>query len=315
MNDFLKVSNLRLFYRTGDTVVKAVNDVSFKIALPGQALAIIGESGCGKSSIGLALLRLLPGNVAEFAGSASLNGREMLSNPETDFSNEFRWKKLSWVPQNTKGSLDPRYTINNHFEELFEIHKVPHSQRNTADLLNSVGLSAVTGRSIPDRLSGGEIQRACIALALALNPDLLILDEPTSALDPSLKGQIISLLAILKIKRGASYIFITHDIHQASALCEDFIVLYAGQVIEKGRREAVLNNPIHPYTKNLLECVEFNTDGAPPKYIPGEPPRLNDLPSGCPFRPRCSHANVECQGDSPPLEDRGGGHYAACFKF
>ncbi|MDV2989225.1 MAG: ATP-binding cassette domain-containing protein [Dehalogenimonas sp.] len=234
--------------------------------------------------------------------------------PESEFTRKIRWKKLAWVPQNTKGSLDPRYSINDHFEELFQIHNVPDALHNTAELLDSVGLSSSIRWSIPDRLSGGEIQRSCIALALALSPSLLILDEPTSALDPSLKGQIIALLGTLKTQRDASYLFITHDIHQAISLCEEFIVLYAGHIMEQGSRESVFNNPIHPYTKKLLECVSFNIASAPPKYITGEPPRLGDLPPGCPFWPRCEKADAECKASLPLLEDKGSGHYAACFK-
>jgi oligopeptide/dipeptide ABC transporter ATP-binding protein len=178
--------------------------------------------------------------------------------------------------------------------------------------MSMVGLAAGKADAIPDRLSGGEIQRACIALAIALKPDLVILDEPTSALDASLKGQIISLLKDLKQQFASSYLFITHDINQASSICENFAVLYAGRIVEKGSREAVLESPRHPYTRKLLECVEIGRLANTPAFIRGEPPILQALPTGCSFHPRCDLAMTICREKIPALEDRAGGHFAAC---
>ncbi len=314
MDEFLKVENLKLHYRTAAGVVRAVDGVSLEIEKAGQALALIGESGCGKTSVGLALLRLLPNNVNEFSGRVWLDGQNVLSLPEEDFRRRLRWKKIAWVPQNTKGSLDPFYKIEVLFKEVLKTHDLPASENDILQLLSTVGLSPEKAEAIPDRLSGGEIQRACIALAVALKPSLIILDEPTSALDPSLKGQILSLLDDLKRRFSCSYIFITHDIHQASTICERFAVLYAGRVVEKGSREEVLEAPLHPYTRKLLECVALYRTGSGPMFIPGEPPDLRQLPSGCPFAPRCEYAMPVCLVQRPDLIERSQGRFFACHR-
>jgi oligopeptide/dipeptide ABC transporter ATP-binding protein len=314
MKEFVNVSHLKLFYKTTNGIVKAANDVSLEIERPGQALALIGESGCGKSSVGLALLRLLPNNVSEFSGKMWMENNELFSLTESVFRKNYRWKIISWVPQNTKGSLDPIYKIQIQFEEILKTHGVEFTNEEIKQLLWTVGLSWEKASAIPDRLSGGEIQRACIALAIALKPPLIILDEPTSALDPSLKGQIISLLIDLKQIYSSSYIFITHDITQASTVCEWFAVQYAGRIVEKGRREDIINKPFHPYTRKLLDCITLFASSKGPKYIPGEPPDLKELPSGCPFYPRCEESGPECIKSYPHLIDRGKGHFVACHK-
>jgi peptide/nickel transport system ATP-binding protein len=205
------------------------------------------------------------------------------------------------------------YRIEAQFKEIFNSHSIRVATDEVHRLFRTVGLSPEKGKVIPDRLSGGEIQRACIAMAIALKPSLIILDEPTSALDPSLKGQIISLLGDLKKEYSSSYIFITHDINQASSVCEWFAVLYAGKIVERGRRKDVLQSPLHPYTRKLLDCVAVFSSIKGPKYIHGEPPDLSELPKGCSFFPRCETAVPECREKEPVLEDKGGGHLVACY--
>ena len=308
----LEVSHLRMFYRSGGKDVRAVDDISFDIQKPGQALAIVGESGCGKSSLGLALLKLLPQNVSEFSGRVYLENQELLSLPAAEFNRKVRWKKIAWVPQRIGSALNPIFRVGGQIEETLKVHRVPNSREEMLKLLKVVGLSSDKAGVIPDQLSGGEQQRVCIAKAIALKPRLIILDEPTSALDPSLRGQIISLLEKLKREFSCSYIFITHDIVQASSICEFFAVIYAGRIVEKGTREDVLNSPVHPYTQKLLDCIMlFGADRAI-KYIPGEPPDLKALPKGCCFQPRCEKVGPGCKEKAPLLEDRGGGHFVAC---
>lgn len=312
---FLKVENLTMFYQLGGKVVRAVDDVSFEIVKPGQALAVVGESGCGKSSLGLSLLRLLPRNVAKFSGRVFLDGQELLSLPEARFHRQIRWKKIAWVPQKISSAFNPVFRIGNQIEEEpLKVHKIKNPKEEMARLLRMVGLSLDVARKIPDQLSGGEQQRVLIARAIALKPALIILDEPTSALDPSLRGQIISLLERLKKDFSCSYIFITHDIVQASSICEFFAVFYAGKIVEKGSREDVLKNPLHPYTKKLLDCIMLFGADKEIKYIPGEPPDLRSLPEGCRFRPRCSELGINCRDEDPQLEDKGSGHFVACHK-
>lgn len=312
MTEFFRTVDLTLHYRTRGGIISAVDGVSFEINYRGQALALIGESGCGKSSVGLALLRLLPVNTSEFSGSVCFDGCELTTLNNEEFRRNYRWKKIAWVPQNTKSSLDPYFTIEAQFKELFEAHGIQNAAEETGRLLSVVGLSRDKGGSIPDRLSGGEIQRASIALAFALSPALVILDEPTSALDPSLKGQIISLLISLKKELSTSYLFITHDIAQAAAVCDHFIVLYAGKIVEKGTREQILDTPLHPYTQKLLECISLFHQNEELAYIPGEPPDLKQSAPGCSFGPRCHRAEKACLEDVPVLFDTGEGHFVAC---
>ncbi|WP_065128870.1 ABC transporter ATP-binding protein [Dehalogenimonas alkenigignens] len=312
MTEFLRTAGLTVHYRTPGGIIRAVDGVSFEISQPGQALALIGESGCGKSSAGLALLRLLPGNTSEFSGSIRFEGCDLTTLNNEDFRRSYRWKKIAWVPQNTKSSLDPYFSIEAQFKELFEAHGIRNAAEKISRLLATVGLSKEKCGSIPDRLSGGEIQRACIALAFALEPALVILDEPTSALDPSLKGQIISLLISLKKELSTSYLFITHDIAQAAAVCDYFIVLYAGKIVEKGTREQILKTPLHPYTRKLLECISLSHQGEGVAYIPGEPPDLKGSNSGCSFAPRCDQSEAACLKGVPVLDETEEGHFVAC---
>ena len=313
-NNFLEVRNLKMFYGLRRETVKAVDGVSFSIKKPGQALAVVGESGCGKSSLGLALLRLLPKNVSEFSGQVLLDGEELLSLPEAKFHRDFRWKKIAWVPQKIGSAFNPVFRIGSQIEETLKVHKVPNRRQELERLMKAVGLSLDKTEAIPDQLSGGEQQRVCLAIAIALRPSLVILDEPTSALDPSLRGQIISLLGGLKNDFSCSYIFITHDIIQASSICEFFAVFYAGQIVEGGKKEDILRNPLHPYTKQLLDCILIFGGDKGPRYIKGEPPDLKRLPSGCRFYPRCSEAMPACQTQEHKLEDKGSGHFVACHK-
>lgn len=310
----LKVNNLKMFYRSGSKDVRAVDDISFDIENPGQALAIVGESGCGKSSLGLALLRLLPQNVSEFSGRVYLENQELFSLSEAKFHREIRWKKIAWVPQRIASALNPIFKVGSQIEETLKVHRVPNPREEMLQLLKVVGLSSDKVGAIPDQLSGGEQQRVCIAKAIALKPRLIILDEPTSALDPSLRGQIISLLENLKKDFSCSYIFITHDIIQASSICEFFAVIYAGHIVERGTREDVLKSPLHPYTQKLLDCIMLFGADREIKYIPGEPPDLKALPMGCCFRPRCERYGPGCKEEAPLLEDKGGGHFVACHK-
>ena len=314
MNSYFEAKDLILHYDTSNGRLKAVDKVNIEIPNPGQSTAIVGESGCGKSSIASLLLRLLPNNTKTASGIASLDGQEFLNIREEDFRKYFRWKQIAWVPQNTKASLDPLLTLEGHFKELYNLHRVPYNNSMIKELLARVGLSQDVGLAIPDHLSGGEIQRACLAMAIMLNPSLIILDEPTSSLDPSLKGQITILLDELRTDNKTSFLYITHDVFQARFICDYITIIYAGKVVESGHRDIVFNNPVHPYSRALLECARNDEQATKPVYIVGEPPVLHKLPPGCAFKSRCNFASEECSRFNGNIVEIEPGHFVACLK-
>lgn len=315
---FLKVEDLRMAYSTRAGKVLAVNNVSFQIKERGSALAIVGESGCGKSSLALALQNLTTDNVCELSGKVLLEGEDLFSLKRSELNKRIRWKKISWVRQNPTSSLNPVYTIGAQIREVLRVcgaGRIKNVKSEEARLLDMVGLLAEDGRKYPFQLSGGMQQRACIAVALALNPSLVILDEPTSALDVSRQGAIINLLTEFKKGFSCSYIFITHDIILANQICDFFVVMYAGRIVEFGASEQILKNPLHPYTKALLNCIPTLAGERKIGFIPGEPPDLHKVRSGCPFRFREAIACKQCGEKEIELRDIGDGHLVACHLY
>lgn len=312
---FLRVENLHLTYSGERGKIPAVNNVSFEMVKPGDTLAVVGESGCGKSSLALAIQRLLPNNVCKFTGKVWLEGEDIFSLSQRELNQRIRWKKISWVRQNPAGSLNPVSTVGGQIRETLQVHGVKNVKEEEARLLTIVGLLASDGKKYPHQLSGGMQQRACIAIALALHPSLVILDEPTSALDVSRQGAIINLLMGLKRDFSCSYIFITHDITLGKQIADFFAVMYAGRIVEYGSAEDVLRYPLHPYTKALLDCIPALESGKKIGLIPGEPPDLSEACIGCPFRFRPAIACEKCGEKEIELRDTGGGHFVACHLY
>lgn len=311
---FLEVKNLTLAYKQGPKKVFAVNDVSLTIEHAGQALAVVGESGCGKSSLAKAILQILPNNIAEFSGEVLLEGKDVRTMSVAQLRKSIWWKKISWVPQDAMNMFNPVYKVGQQIEETLMVHGVAKEKRRdeTLRLLRLVGLGEHDADKYPHEFSGGMLQRAAIALALALNPSLVILDEPTSALDVSLQGGIINLLQELKEKFNLSYIFITHDIVLATKLCDSFAVLYGGRIAEYGTREAVIENPMHKYTQALLDCVPTFDVDQNMTAIPGEPPHMLDVKNACPFADRPAIRCDNCRESEPPtLVEVETGHWVA----
>lgn len=309
---FFEARKLTLSYKKGDGVVRAVQNVSFKIPRRGQALAIVGESGCGKTSLSRAIQRLIPDNVSELSGSVRLNGEDIFDLSMSDFRKRIRWKQIAWVPQNVTDALDPMMRVGSQMNELLRVHGGGESSdKEVRRLLEVVGLTANDVDQYPFQLSGGMQQRVLVAMALSLNPSLVILDEPTSALDVSRQGQIIELLEGLKKEFSTSYILITHNIGVARAFCDIFAVMYAGRIVEFGATEEVITNPLHSYTQKLLECVP-TLDSGSLAFIPGEPPDLTNDSGGCPFRFRSAVACEACSDVEPELKQVGENHFVAC---
>ncbi len=301
----LEVENLNLHYRTVEGAVRAVDDVSFTIE-KGHTLAIVGESGCGKTSTASAILRLLPKNVARYDGSVRLDGQDVMKLGDEEFRKNVRWQGISMVFQGAMNALNPTARVGKQVAEPLEIHlnaKDEEAMARAREALRSVGLPEYVERSYPHELSGGMKQRVIIAMALILRPGLVILDEPTSALDVMTQTNIINLLKRLQREEDLSYIFITHDLSLASELADELSIMYAGQIREIGPAEGIYGNPKHPYTQALLKSVPILRSSESPVSIPGVPPSLIEPPSACRFHPRCFVSFEECGWRAQELTD------------
>lgn len=311
----LTVKGLELHYRTSRGSLRAVDKTSFSLE-KGEALGLVGESGSGKSSLGAALLRMLPNNVALYQGSVIFDGMDVMELSNEQFRRQIRWKTLSMVFQGAMNALNPVLKVGPQIGETL-VQEGAFSkadvQSTVEDLLELVGLPKEVFRRYPHELSGGMKQRAVIAMALLHNPALVILDEPTSALDVSLQAQITNLLKRLKRDLNLSLIFITHDIALASDLCDHIGVVYGGQLVELGSIEKVLEEPQHPYTQKLLASLPRLFSDSVPEFIPGTPPDLVEPPSGCRFHPRCPYVFDQCSKEAPTLYEIGPQQSVRCW--
>jgi len=297
----LNVNNLHLSYRTERAILTAVDGVSFTVET-GETLGIVGESGAGKSSLALALMRILPLNVVTYDGVIVLEEINCLRLNDEEFRKQVRWHRMAMVFQGAMDSLHPVIRVENQVAEPLLLQAGINRQQAYATarrLLEMVLLPSDVFSRYPHELSGGMRQRVMIATALVLNPKLLILDEPTSALDVMIQAQIMNLLKRLKRELGLSILFITHDLALASDLCDTIAVMYAGEIIEQGSAEEVLIEPGHPYTQKLLASIPKLTADTTPEFISGAPPDMTALPQGCRFQTRCPHAWEQCRREHP----------------
>jgi|YelNatPaOPRAMG01_1025707.scaffolds.fasta_scaffold00243_13 peptide/nickel transport system ATP-binding protein len=311
----LKVKDLNISYRTKKGEVKAVNGVNFEVKR-GETLAIVGESGCGKSSLGRGLIRLFPRNIKSVDGEIIINDKNILALTEDTFRKEILWREISMVFQGAMNSLNPVLKVIYQVAEPLMVHYGIDREsafKRGKEILSLVGISEAFAERYPFELSGGMKQRAVIAMALITNPKIIILDEPTSALDIITQENIINLLKALKSELGLSFIFITHDIALTSELADIMAVMYAGEIVEISPVEEFYNNPSHIYTKLLLESVPTLKEDKDLKSIPGSPPSLINLPKGCRFHPRCPFAMDICKTKEPPIFRVSGNHFAKCY--
>jgi len=315
MKNLLEVEDLRVEYR-GRPIV---DGVGFSLS-SGESLGLAGESGCGKTTTALALMKLLPDGLSQ-SGSIELRpeGAEepIRIGKRTEVGMQVvRWRHISLVFQGAMNSLDPVKKIDFQIDEVIRLHEKGVSGREVkeriADLLSTVGLTPKLGTRYPHQLSGGQRQRVMIALALACRPSVVIADEPTTALDVVMQAQVLELLEKLRRELGLAMILITHDLAVLAETCDRIAVMYAGRIVETGTIEDVFSNPQHPYTKLLLDSLPVigGTRGlAPP--IPGGPPDPGNPPEGCAFRPRCPYSEDRCLA-VPDLREVGKDHAAAC---
>jgi peptide/nickel transport system ATP-binding protein len=329
----LSIRDLSIAYQARRGQVKAVRNISFDVRR-GEALALIGESGSGKTTIGLGLMHLLPTTAKVVSGNAIYRYRVNGSGPvgrETDVLSlkgnglrQFRWRECAMVFQSALNAFNPVLRISEHFADTAKAHGYLAGYRDTAalrerslQLLSMVRLdSQRVWRSFPHELSGGMRQRVLIALALLLEPQLLILDEPTTALDILTQRNIMDVLKELREKLGFSMLFISHDLALAAELADRVATIYAGQIIEIGDVRTIFQRPYHPYTIGLIKAVPTLTDDKDNLVsIPGSPPDLIQLPTGCKFHPRCPLADEHCRRDEPGLIEVESGHQAACWHW
>ncbi len=322
MSAILKVSNLSVEYITRRGMVKAVRNVSLEL-YPGETLAIMGESGSGKTTLALAIMKLLPpsGRIREGSVIFRSDGKEIdiVKLSENDLR-KFRWKEIAMVFQAAQNSFNPLITIWEHIKDTFKDHDVKISKQEMLSraekLMELVQLeSKRVLNSYPHELSGGMKQRTLIALALLLDPKVLILDEPTTALDILTQRNVLELLKKIKNELKLSMILISHDLAIAAELADRVATFYAGSLIELGNVWEMFYNPKHPYTKGLISSVPTVSKDKQLFSIPGSPPDLVKLPEGCKFHPRCEYAKDLCKKEEPSLETVKDDHVVACWRW
>jgi oligopeptide/dipeptide ABC transporter ATP-binding protein len=310
----LVVENLRTYFTLDSGVVKAVDGVSFHLD-DGEALGIAGESGCGKTTTALSLVRLLPANARIVGGSVKLFGIDLVPKSQNALR-RYRWREIAIVFQGAMNALNPVRRIGDQIAEpLTERLSVPsrEARARARDLLELVGIPRARARAYPHELSGGMRQRAMIAMALACDPAVIIGDEPTTALDVMVQAQILELLERLRSELGLSLILITHDLSVIAETCDRVLVMYAGRVAEEGAVGVVFRTPRHPYTTKLLGAFpNIHADRRTLDVIAGQPPDLRNPPSGCPFHPRCPMARDVCRDVIPPEVTLPDGVRVAC---
>ena len=313
----LVVENLRTYFTLSSGIVKAVDGVSFELH-DGEALGIAGESGCGKTTTALSLLRLLPPNARVVEGSVKLFGIDLAQKSENALR-RYRWREISVIFQGAMNALNPVQRVGDQVAEpIVERLGLPKAEakRRARELLEMVGIARDRAADYPHQLSGGMRQRAMIAMALACDPAIVIGDEPTTALDVMVQAQILELLERLREELGLSLILITHDLSVIAETCDRVMVMYAGRVAEEGPVRTIFSGPRHPYTQMLLAAIpNLDSDKRLLATIPGSPPDLRTPPPGCRFHPRCPMAMDVCREVVPPEVRYADGVRVACHLY
>ncbi|WP_312469390.1 ABC transporter ATP-binding protein [Neobacillus sp.] len=316
----LKVEDLTIKFKSRQGVVKPVDSLSFELA-QGSSLGIVGESGSGKSVTSLAIMGLLQNANSEITGKIDFDGVDLLKlSPEE--MRKIRGKSVSMIFQEPMTSLNPLHTCGKQIMEPILIHQKDVSKQDAKnyaiEMLRMVGIPSPEQRfhEYPHQMSGGMRQRIMIAIALACNTKLLIADEPTTALDVTIQAQILDLMNSLKKKRDMSIIMITHDLGVVKEMCEKVVVMYTGQIVEKSPTDLVFADPLHPYTKGLLNAIpKISNKVERLEAIEGTVPNALKMPDGCSFHPRCKYATERCKQEAPPLFKREDGREVRCFIY
>jgi peptide/nickel transport system ATP-binding protein len=309
----LSVFGLKAYYFAENGVVKAVDNVTFEIGA-NESLGIAGESACGKSTLASTLLRALqhPGKIV--GGNIIIDGVDVSKLSDNDFNRSIRWKKIAIIFQGAMNTLDPVYKIGDQMREIMQQHQFEGDIEGTIlKSLEQVGLHPDISKRYPHEISGGMKQRVVIAMALLLNPDIVIADEPTTALDVIAQAQIINLLKRLKKENGLTVILITHDLGIISEIAERIAIMYAGQLVEIGSAFEIYKDPKHPYTQALISAIPTLYEKKKIAFIKGNPPNLAHAPTGCRFFERCPHAMNICKEEPPEIATKTG--FTRCWLY
>jgi len=323
LNFALDVNNLKVHYFTQFGIVKAVDDVSFSLA-KNKSIGIVGESGCGKSTLGAALLRSVPFPGKIVGGQIFLDTQNITNLSDTEFDRKIRWKEISMIFQGALNTLDPVFTVGSQMKEILRQHGYPRDDFNViSDSLESVLLEPTITKKYPHELSGGMKQRVAIAMALLLNPRILIADEPTTSLDVMVQSQIINLLKKLKKDRNMSIVFISHDLGVISEVSETIAIMYRGQIVELGKSYDIYKKPKHPYTEKLVTSIpSLKGEGNIPLKPDKESEAIETLENshesivrqtGCKYLDSCPYAREKCRNDPPLINDENG--FVRCWLY
>ncbi|TMI18551.1 ABC transporter ATP-binding protein [Candidatus Bathyarchaeota archaeon] len=315
----LQLEGVTTHYRTLRGWVRAAENVSFEVG-KGEALGLVGESGCGKTTVALSILKILPAGAKIRKGRILFDGTDLVPLNDSEMR-KVRWKGVSIVFQGAMNAMNPVFKVGDQIIEAIKLHEPDVTKadayKRTEALLEMVGVDASRVNNYPHEFSGGMRQRALIAMALACNPKLLIADEPGTALDVIVQSQVLQLMKSLKEKLGLSMVMISHDLSIVAEVCEKIAIMYAGSIVEYGDVESVFKEPLHPYTQGLLGAFP-SIKGEKKKLIsiPGQPPDLLHPPTGCRFHPRCPYAMEVCKKEVPVLQKQGSGeHTVACYLY
>ena len=313
MAPVLAVEDLRIRYRTSRGDAQAIDGISFAID-DGEYLGLVGESGCGKSTVAKAVIGILPDNGEVVGGSIRYQGRELVGLSRAELR-RLRWEHIALVPQSAMNGFDPVYTVEKQLQEAITAHRgMPAAERRARidELFAMVGIEKTRLKDFPHQFSGGMRQRAMIAMSMVLDPTLVVADEPTTGLDVIVQDQILHRIKEIHVELGKAMLLITHDMAVVAENCDRIAVMYAGRIVEYGRRD-VLQTPVHPYTMGLCNAFpDLDDRGRELISIPGFPPSLISPPRGCRFHDRCPFATAHCAAEDPPLVEVTPGQSAAC---
>ena len=315
----LDMSDVVIHYETDEGIVEAVNGIDIKLA-EGKTMGLVGETGCGKTTTALSILRLVPDPPGKVkSGKIILDGVDIMAASEKEMR-EIRGNVVSMIFQDPMTSLNPVLTVGDQIAEVVAIHNPQMKKEDTIkramEMLEVVGIPGERHTEYPHQFSGGMKQRVVIAIALACSPKLLIADEPTTALDVTIQAQVLELMNNLKQQFKTATIMITHDLGIVAETCDEVSITYAGSIVERGNPEDVFNNTMHPYTEGLFNSLpDVDNRAAKLKPIPGLMPDPTKLPKGCAFAPRCVYATEQCKTEKPALVKYSDTHYAACLAY
>lgn len=315
----IDINDLHVRYETDQgEAVHAVDGVNLTLR-PNETLGLVGESGCGKTTLAKSLINLLGRNGEIAGGSIKLDGRDLTELSKSQMRNEIRWKEISMIPQNAMNGFDPVYTVGKQIVQVIRHHEDGVSSEAAWDraraLFQQLGLEEERVKDYPHQFSGGMAQRAMIALAIALDPTVLLADEPTTALDVVIQDRILDRIGQLQDELNSSMILVTHDMSVVAETCDRIAVMYGGRIVECGDTETILTDPRHPYTIGLRNAFPDITERSQELVsIPGAPPDLVDPVDECRFAPRCPFAEADCWSEHPEPTDFGNGHYAECYR-